>query len=119
MPKKPEAVVGAAVGIFALAVVPPGVPTSVVPVEPRLPKRPLPVAGLMPKRLPLGAFPPIVPVIGPPPKREGGALEVPVVVPVPPPNNPLPAEVVLFPPPCPVANGPKEDPDDPCVPVFC
>lgn len=93
-------------------------PPSVVPVEPRLPKGPPPIAGFAPKKPPPGALPLGVPVIGPPPKSGGGALGAPVFVPVPPPNNPPPVEVVLPPPPSPAANEPKVDPDDPCVPVF-
>ena len=108
---------GAVDGIFVLekAVVPP----SVVPVGPRLPKGPPPVAGFAPKRPPPGTFPLVVPVIVPAPKSGGGALGAPVFAPVPPPNNPPPVEVVLPPPPSPAANEPKVDPDGPCVPVFC
>lgn len=123
MPKSPGAEGVAVVGVLALAVVPP----SVVPVaEPRLPKRP-PVAGFMPKKAPPGAFPPEVPVAAPvavpPPKSEGGAVGAPV--PPLPLNSPPPVEVVVLPPPSPVANEPKVDPDGPwvpwvpCVPVFC
>lgn len=111
---EPEvAVVGAAVDVFALA----GVPPSVVPVGPKLPKRP-PVAGFVPNDPPPGGYPLVVPVV-PPLKSEGGMLEVPAVVPAPPLNKPPPVEVVLPPLPSPAVNEPNVDPDVPCVPVFC